>query len=870
LAGRKGKVWLLGPLYALTALVIVLDALRLLGPLERFMNWSVLLGCVTSLALLGGRLFVQQGPAQRVALRVMLSGFILGLGPFVLIQGFLLTFLSHLRPFSESNPRVLYAGIQILALLCTPLLPMTYIYAIYKHQLGTLEFRANRLLGTYSFLAPLTTLFVIALFALGSQWASLDLRFIALVILSSLVFVGSSIFFRKPFQEFVDRKVLGIHHSPEEIIRLVSDQAPRAFDRGVLSNVLIKEILPPLLIRQSALYVLQEGRRETLYEWGLPPEVAPPAAAQLKPLLSAPRSHPGGSSGAEPEESEIPWVRLSVPLKLQDRTLGVWLFGRRDPDDHYPLADIQLLETVANQVAPILENIRLYEQAQQEIAQREAAEIAIRRSEERFRTLFEATLEGIAIVREGVILEVNEALSAILGYAPGELIGRQLTELIAARAEEPDGLTHEGKGRRKDGSEVEVETAAKKFVLQGEDVTVVAVRDIARRKSDEAENKMLQRQLLHSQKMEAIGRLSAGVAHDFNNCLLAIFGYTDLLRETYADDPFLARNLLDLKEAGQKAAGLTKQLLAFARRQPMEARIIDLNPVVSGLEKMLRRVLGEDITLITELAPRLGKVKADSGQLEQIILNLAVNARDAMPNGGRLTVRTSAVTIDDETRPGPYASITEGSYVLLTVTDTGIGMDPETQARVFEPFFSTKGEGTGLGLSTAYGVVQQSRGHILVESAPQRGATFSIFLPVTQETATPQTAPAAATADRGDETILLVEDEEEVRPVLEQILAGRGYQVLAASSGPEALRLSERHPGEIHLLLTDVTMPRMKGTELAARLLLQRPTTRIVYMSGYNEERIAESGQICLQKPFSPVTLAQTLRSVLDTPAGSG
>ena len=327
-------------------------------------------------------------------------------------------------------------------------------------------------------------------------------------------------------------------------------------------------------------------------------------------------------------------MRLVIPLTVQGETVGVWLIGRRDPDDFFPVSDIHLLPTVANQVAPMLENIRLYERAQQEIAQRKAAEEEIRRSEERFRTLFEATLEGIAIVRNGVILEVNHALLGDLrlprprsSSAAGSPTSSPETEA------ELDDVPRESVGHRRDGTVVDIEIAGKKYVFQGEDVTVVAIRDIAERKRNEAENKMLQRQLLHSQKMEAIGRLSAGVAHDFNNCLLAIFGYSDLLLDRYRDDPFLGRNLTGIKEAGQKAAALTKQLLAFARRQPMETRVLDLNPIVTGLEKMLQRLLGEDVPLVDRARSRTSaKVRVDPGQMEQVIVNLAVNARHAMPD----------------------------------------------------------------------------------------------------------------------------------------------------------------------------------------------------------------------------------------------
>jgi CheY-like chemotaxis protein len=290
---------------------------------------------------------------------------------------------------------------------------------------------------------------------------------------------------------------------------------------------------------------------------------------------------------------------------------------------------------------------------------------------------------------------------------------------------------------------------------------------------------------------------------------------------------------------------------------------MDLNEVVSGLTKMLQRLLGEDITLASELHPRLGKVKIDPSQIEQVIVNLAVNARQAMPSGGRLTLKTSPYEVaggelpaHPEQRPGPYA--------LLTVTDTGVGMDPETQARIFEPFFTTKGEGTGLGLSTAYGIVRQSGGHIFVESRAGHGASFFIMLPVTTEREAHRTASQAVPSDLGTETILLVEDEDEVREVLVQILTKKGYQVLAAGSGDEALTIAKRHSGPLDLLLTDVTMPRMKGPQLAEQLARLSPTTRVIYMSGYNDEPLAETGWLCLQKPFAPPLLTRTVRAVLD------
>jgi len=845
------------PLYAVSIALAVVDYRHPISNLLEYYT-SFTIGVLGSFGLLLARLVSKLPPAVKVATRIMLFGAVLGFGPILIFYIVVPVFLPP-EKLSEQNYSEIYPWVLGLLLVAVPILPMSYLYAIYKHHISALEFRANRLLGAYGFSTLYITFYVVLLFSSSVSWGPMNQKAFAATLALSLLFLSAGLILRGRFQAMVDRHIFGIRHSPEEVIDLVSERIPKAFDRAILAQVIVGEILPTLLIRQSALYLFGEARIETLYQQALPADEREPTRSELDELLTRGRRY------LPPPEAETPrsWVRLVMPLTLQSETIGVWLIGRRDPDDFYPASDIHLLSTVANQIAPMVENIRLYERAQQEIAQRKAAEVEIRSSEERFRTLFEATLEGIAIVRNGIILEVNEALLSIFGYASGEIIGRRLVDLFSDSDAELTGTPRECVGFKHDGTRVDIEVAGKKYVFQGEDVTVVAIRDIARRKADEAENKMLQRQLLHSQKMEAIGRLSAGVAHDFNNCLLAIFGYSDLLRDRYKDDPFLYRNLTGIKEAGQKAATLTKQLLAFARRQSMESRVMNFNLVVGGLDKMLQRLLGEDISLLTDLHPGLGKVRIDPGQMEQVIVNLAVNARHAMPNGGTISLRTAPLLVTGE-MPAPHANIPPGSYVLMTVEDTGLGMDAETQARVFEPFFSTKGEGTGLGLSTAYGIVQQSRGHIFVDSAPGKGAVFSIYLPVTQDEETGVAAPVKASIDTGTETLLLVEDEDEVRTVLHQILTGKGYRVFQASSGAEGLAIARLARGPIHLLLTDVTMPQMKGTELAARLRAERPQTRVIFMSGYNEETLPADELTCLQKPFSARTLTQAVRAILD------
>lgn len=899
LLGRRLRRGILLALYTVALALTVLDACDLLQGLPGILRSGPILftaaGVLLSLGLLVLRLVLPLDTAVKLADRIMLFGLLFGLGPFVFSFGLVPVLQSRL-PGLFPELWTLYPWLTAISLLSVPMLPMSYIYAIYKHHLGALEFRTNRLLGIYGFSALSITAYLVVLFLVSGRWGALDERFLAAVFAVSLAFAAGTPLLREPFQKLVDRHVFGLRHAPDEIIDLVSERVPLAFDREVLARLLVEEILPTLLIRQSALYLFAGTRHDTVYEQGLPEGEPPITSEELAALLA--RS--GRYLLQRPDEAPRGWVRLVIPLALQIETLGVWLIGRRDPDDYFPASDIRLLSTVANQVAPMVENIRLYERAQQEIAQRAKAEEEIRRSEERFRNLFEATLEGIAIVRNGVILEVNHALLAIFGYEVGELIGRELSDLVPEGGAAPAETAREGSGWKRDGSAVDIEIAAKSYVFQGEPVTVVAIRDIVRRKRDEAENQMLQRQLLHSQKMEAIGRLSAGVAHDFNNCLLAVFGYSDLLLEQYAGDPFLQRNLGGVKEAAQKAAALTRQLLAFARRQPLEPRVVDMNEVIKGVEKMLRRLLGDDVALVTALERGIGRVRIDPGQLEQVVVNLAVNARQAMPAGGRLTIRTAPLAVAGGAGVlgaggvlgggvlgagvlaagigagglgaggAPHADVTPGSWVLLTVTDTGIGMDTGTQARAFEPFFSTKGEGTGLGLATAYGIVHQSGGHIFVDSAPGAGACFSIYLP---ETADGESAAAAAeggAADSwvGSETILLVEDEAGVRTVLQRILAGRGYQVLAAGGAGEAMETARRHRGAIDLLLTDVTMPRVKGPELAAMMTAEQPRMRVIFMSGYSERPLpmGDGSPPCLQKPFSARTLARAVRTVLDGP----
>ena len=513
------------------------------------------------------------------------------------------------------------------------------------------------------------------------------------------------------------------------------------------------------------------------------------------------------------------------------------------------------------------------------ITERKRTEEALRRSEADFRSVVEDAPYGI--YRAGLtgrFTQVNPALKKLLGFELEQELMKQdlatdvfrnideyrrLTELLVSTEEIRD---LEIEWKKRDGTPITVRCSGRR--IKDENGVPSCFEVFA---EDVTEKRVLEKQLRMAQKMEAVGRLSGGIAHDFNNLLGVIIGYSSVLKKALRSDNVLSEHASEIEKAGQRAASLTKQLLAFSRQQVLTPAVLNLNTLVSDMEKMLPRLLGEDIEVSLLLAPDLGNVKADQSQIEQVIVNLAVNARDAMPTGGALKIETANAELDQAyTRNHPGSRT--GRYVMLAVTDTGIGMDPETLAHIFEPFFTTKelGKGTGLGLATVYGIIKQSNGYIWVDSAPQNGASFHIYLPLHEGHATSQ-QPKVDPVEKlgGSETIFLVEDAEPLRKLAQTFLEGGGFHVLSACSGKEALEVAARFRGTLDLLLTDVVMPGMNGRVLAEQLLSRQSNMKVLYMSGYTDSFIAghgvlEPGTHLLHKPFTQEVLLRKVREVLD------
>jgi len=583
-----------------------------------------------------------------------------------------------------------------------------------------------------------------------------------------------------------------------------------------------------------------------------------------QPLLVTPELHAELERRGEVEligPPSIDWV--GVPLKIGDRAIGVLAAQTYAPGVRYRDTEKHVLQFVSTQVAMAIERKRTEEQ--------------LHESERKYRLLFETNPEPMFVYDFDTlrILAVNGAAVVRYGHTEPEFL--QLTLRDIRPPEEQARLDEELAQRSADGA---VRTGVRHWTKQGKrfDVDLIArPLEFAGRRArlvlarDVSAQRQLEEQLRQSQKMEAVGQLAGGIAHDFNNLLTAILGSTQLLlHSTPPGDP-RREDAEEIRHAGLRAAELTRQLLAFSRRQVLAPKVLDLNAVVANVDRMLRRLLGEDVELVTSLQPAAGAVNADPGQLEQVLLNLAVNARDAMPGGGRLSIGTTRVTFQEEPAERRHR-MPAGDYVCLAVADTGVGMDETTQAHLFEPFFTTKevGKGTGLGLATVYGIVKQSGGYIWVYSEVGHGTTVKVYLPRVPGVAE---APAPAAEPKpvrgGDETVLLVEDAAPVRALARRILEARGYRVLDAPDGPSALDLSARHGGGIDILVTDVVMPGMSGRELAERLAPERARMKVLYTSGFTDDAMVRQGVLnagvaFLQKPFVPDTLARKVREVLD------
>jgi PAS domain S-box-containing protein len=515
-----------------------------------------------------------------------------------------------------------------------------------------------------------------------------------------------------------------------------------------------------------------------------------------------------------------------------------------------------------------------------DITERKRAEEELRCSEVNFRSLVHDAPFGILrVTLEGRILQANPALVNMLGYESEEELcklnmehdvyhdPRQRQSLIDEHSQKDDFHNLEVQWKRKDGNIITALLNGRR--VAGPDHAQTYYEEFA---EDITQRRILERQLFQSQKMEAIGRLAGGIAHDFNNLLGVVLGHTEILEEFAGRDRRLQRSVEAIQSATQRAAALTTQLLAFSRKQMVEPRILDLNVAVREIEKLLRRVIGEDIELIIRVQPGAGTIQIDPGQLDQILMNLVVNARDAMPNGGKLIVETSSVALDDS-YVGQHLGAAAGPFVLLSISDTGCGMDQETLSHIFEPFFTTKekGKGTGLGLSTVYGIVKQCGGYIMAYSESGRGTTFKVYFPrVSGVPEAPRASSRRAEIPGGHETVLLVEDETALRELTLGLLETAGYTVLEATNVEDAIRLAESAHHKIDLLLTDVVMPGMDGHELSRRLTSKFPTLKVLYMSGYTDDVIAHRGVLnggttLLQKPFGRAGLLGKVRQVLDS-----
>jgi two-component system cell cycle sensor histidine kinase/response regulator CckA len=658
--------------------------------------------------------------------------------------------------------------------------------------------------------------------------------------------------------------VMRWHHGRLEAVRIAQVKAGEA---AVLAS---EERLRALLGASRDLIVVLDDKGNRTAAFGAVEEVT-----GYDPRQRGPQAH---FEAMHPDDRERLQRELAELIRHPGRVVRTeW--RHRHKDGRYRWHEGLVTNRLGQEaVSGIVVNIR-------DVTERKDAEEAIWHSEQRYRTLFGTVTDGIFLA-DGTrrLLEVNPAACAQLGYSEHELLQLRLDDIVASdqhthvmhvlrTLQERKHMVFESKHRRKDGSTLPVEVIANLVMVEGAPLFMGIVRDITERCNAEAERQRLQAQLQHAVKMESIGRLAGGVAHDFNNLLTAILGHVDLAANLARAGRDVHEALDGIREAGRSASTLTRQLLAFSRKQVGEPRLVNMNELILRMHTILERLIGEDVQLRTIEGADLGPVRVDPGLIEQAIINLAVNARDAMPKGGILLVETANVLLDDHyVREHPLAR--RGRHVRLAISDTGVGIAPEVRDHMFEPFFTTKprGQGTGLGLAITYGAVQQGGGNIEVYSEPGKGTTFKIYLPVAEGVAGRLFSPSpdeGGTPGGGNETILLVEDDERVRGMAARALRMHGYEVLEASNGEDALGLAIVRQAPIQLLLTDVVMPMMNGQQLAHALAKSHPETRTLFTSGYTENVIAlhgvsQRGVAFLGKPYTLDELARRVRKLLD------
>jgi PAS domain S-box-containing protein len=564
---------------------------------------------------------------------------------------------------------------------------------------------------------------------------------------------------------------------------------------------------------------------------------------------------------------------LSVPLISGNQPIGVLHF-RSKKNNIYSERNLRVAESIANQIAGAIANTQIFREYIR-------AEVSLRDSQDYLKNLLDSIRAGIIVIdlETHAIVDINAFAIEMIGVAKEQVLGRMCHQYICPAEDGKCPITDLGQAvdcsehvlLKVNGDRIPVLKSVIPTMREGRGYLIESFIDISERKRAEAEAISFQEQLRQSQKMEAIGKLAGGIAHDFNNLLTVIKGYNQLsLMELKKDDPLRA-NIEEVQKAAERAAALTRHILAFSRRQILQFKVFDLNTLLHNLDKLLRRLIGEDIELVTFYSEDLGKVKTDPGQIEQVVMNLAVNARDAMPHGGKLTIEMANVELD-QAYAQVHRGVTPGRYVMFAVSDTGVGMTPEVKERIFEPFFTTKemGKGTGLGLSTVYGIVKQSGGNIWAYSEPGQGTTFKIYLPRVDESAEEvREKVVREEIPDGNETILVVEDEEPVRNLAVRILQKQGYRVLDASQGDNALLIYKQHKGPIHLMVTDMVMPGMSGLELAQRLESFNSEIKVLFISGYTDQAIVhhgvlERGMNYIQKPFTPDALTRKVREVLN------